>query len=121
MGLARSASSSQDRASRRPSFATFKFTVPLENPQAHFVYYMENKDACLALIDGTVRSSDRVLNRVKKGGKVSTVLLEQVFVPPHIVAKILADREDNGADLLLNAVEGPFSQPYFIGLICRVS
>jgi len=108
------------RASFEKVGATFKFTVPLENPQAHFVYYMENKDACLALIDGTVRSSDRVLNRVKKGGKFSTVLLEQVFVPPHIVAKILADREDNGADLLLNAVEGPFSQPYFIGLICEL-
>ena len=37
--------------------AVFKFKVPLEAPQAHFKYYLENKETCLGLIDGKVEAS----------------------------------------------------------------
>ena len=44
------------------------------------------------------------------------VLLQSIRVPPHFMAKVFAEREENGDDPLLNAVEGPFSQPYFVGI-----
>ena len=40
--------------------------MPLEAPQAHFKYYLENKETCLGLIDGKVLSSERVLDKEKK-------------------------------------------------------
>jgi len=49
-----------------------------------------------------------------------TVIEQQIRVPAHFMAKIFREREENGEDLRLNAVEGPFSQPYFIGLICEL-
>ena len=35
--------------------AVFKFKVPLEAPQAHFKYFLENKETCLGLIDARWR------------------------------------------------------------------
>lgn len=46
------------------------------------------------------------------------VLIQKIKVPPHFMAKVFTEREEDGEDLLLNAVEGPFSQPYFVGIFC---
>ena len=50
--------------------------------------------------------------------RLKKVRLDKIHAPPHFMAKVFAEREEDGEDLLLNAVEGPFSQPYFIGIIC---
>jgi hypothetical protein len=53
-----------------------------------------------------------------KAGSVKVSLVQVIRVPPHFMAKVFAEREEDSEDLLLNAVEGPFSEPYFVGLIC---
>ena len=55
------------RAAFEKDGAEFKFKVPLEAPQIHFQYYLDNQTACLDLIDGKLVSSERVLD--KKGKK----------------------------------------------------
>ena len=104
--------------------AVFNMKINLEGTQSHFKYYLENQAVCLGLIDGTVLSSERVLDKKgkkKKAGdslRTKLVLQEKIKVPPHFMSKIFAERDEDGEDLMLNAVEGPFSQPYFVGIFC---
>ena len=61
---------------------------------------------------------DSCVTKVGDHLHLKLVLEQKIKVPAHFMAKVFTDREEDGEDLLLNAIEGPFSQPYFIGIIC---
>jgi hypothetical protein len=52
--------------------------------------------------------------------RAKLVMLQWIKMPPHVVVKTFKDREDDNEDLRINAVEMPFSQPFFIGMICAL-
>ena len=114
--------SKKKRAMFEKEGATFTMKVNLEGTQPHFQFYLDNQAACFGLIDGKLLSSERVLDKkgkkLKRGDSVrlKLVQIDKIHVPPHFMAKTFEEREENGEELLLNAVEGPFSQPYFVAI-----
>jgi 16S rRNA C967 or C1407 C5-methylase (RsmB/RsmF family) len=77
-------SDKKKRAKFEKEGIVFKFKVPLEAPQSHFVYYIENETACLALIDGKMlSSSEKVLD---KGGKKKRRAPTDRTCPPYPLA-----------------------------------
>ena len=51
---------------------------------------------------------DSCVTKVGDHLHLKLVLEQKIKVPAHFMAKVFTDREEDGEDLLLNAIEGPF-------------
>ena len=80
------------RATFEKEGAVFKMKINLEGTQAHFQYYLDNEAVCLGLIDGTVVSSQRVLDKTGKKKKARARGLEPSAHAPAVCMGDNADR-----------------------------
>ena len=97
--------------------------VPLEEQtlkdQPQFKHYLENQEVLLAMIDGKVLESTDVKDKdKKKGGPAKLVRLQRIHVSGAFLTKVFREREEEHEELLINSIEGPYSQPYFMKIIC---
>ena len=119
------------QAAQRATFEKHGLTMEVNvsmPAQQHMQYYLDNVVASVALLDGKLENGEcepaRVMSKVfgqkksKKGGTKPTHQ-HKIHVPGSFLKEIFREREAVGADLRLTATEGPFSQPYFIGLVSK--
>ena len=88
--------------------------------QPQFQYYLDNQAEMLQMIEGTVISSEEGRNykqKAKTGGRAKLVMEQSINVSGAFMTKLFSQREEDGEALRLDDSSGPFSSPFFVGMI----